>query len=52
MASYMKKTFEKKYKSVWHCIVGKSRFPLDSLSIIAMINLNEYREELWSIRDS
>ncbi len=24
MASYMKKTFEKKYKSVWHCIVGKS----------------------------
>ena len=24
VASYMKSTFEKKYKSVWHCIVGRN----------------------------
>ena len=24
VASYMKMSFEKKYKSVWHCIVGRN----------------------------
>jgi hypothetical protein len=33
----MKSTFEKKYKSVWHCIVGKHMLPFITLAYLSII---------------